>query len=101
MFCLLAEDNFNTNTASTINIPLSLLHSWQLYRPQGLRTTGTTLAALLLRKLRRGTNEQMDKQARKRQFSPRAQTKLLSFQHSSVLRDAEETERETRRQKGS
>lgn len=62
MFCLLAKDNFNTNTASTINISLSLLHSWQLYRPQGLRTTVMTLAALLLRKLWRGTNEQMDKQ---------------------------------------
>lgn len=70
MFSLLAKDDFNTNTASTINIffvplpylSLSLLRGWQLHRPQGLLVTVMTLAALLLRKLRRGTNEQMDKQ---------------------------------------
>lgn len=74
MFCLLAKYNFNSNKVIT-NTPLSLLHSWQLNRSRGLRMTGTTLVARLLRKLWREINEQMS-------VSPRRLTKLLSFHQS-------------------
>lgn len=72
MFCLLAKDDSNTNTASTINTLLSpppppslALSARRLaaIHPWGLPVTVMAVAALPLRKPWRGTNEQTDTQS--------------------------------------
>lgn len=106
MFCLLAKDDFNTNTANTINtflfplphLSLSLLGGWQLFRPRGLRVTVMTVAALLLRKLWRGTNEQMNTQSVNVSLSwSTNQTSLLAASSCAKREEEEGTEREEQR----